>query len=86
LKIHRRKRCTTVKHIITNGDKSGRKSDGRNGNVSSLLTPYLNTSTSGVNYIDASTLQGTAKDKTAIIQEATKEGIKVITNKNTAAD
>ena len=60
--------------------------DGSTTNISSAVAPYYNTSHSGVGYIDASTLQGTASEKTAIINEATKEGLKVITNKNTAAD
>lgn len=61
-------------------------SPGNTSQVSPALTPYLNTSASGVDYIDASTLQGTAKDKTNIINQATAAGLKVITNKNTAAD
>lgn len=48
--------------------------------------PYLNTSNSGVDYLDASTIQGTAAQKKAIVDAATSAGIKVITNKNTAAD
>lgn len=50
------------------------------------LTPYLNTASNGTKYIDASTLQGTAKQKTALINQASAAGLKVITNKNTAAD
>ena len=60
--------------------------DGSTTSISSAVAPYYNTSHSGVGYIDASTLQGTAAEKTAIVNEATKEGLKVITNKNTAAD
>lgn len=48
--------------------------------------PYFNTSHSGVNYIDASAIQGTASQKKAIIDAAQSAGLKVITNKNTAAD
>lgn len=54
--------------------------------VPSIVSPYYNVSHSGVGYIDASTLQGTAKDKTAIVRAATQAGLKVITNKNQAAD
>lgn len=60
-----------------------------NGDTVSVPTdvaPYYNVSSSGVQYIDASTLQGTAAQKTSIINQATKAGYKVITNKNTAAD
>lgn len=59
------------------------------GNTISLpssVAPYYNTSGSGVGYVDASTLQGTAAQKTKIIQDAESSGIKVITNKNEAAD
>lgn len=55
-------------------------------NIPSSLSPYLNTASNGTQYIDASTLQGTAKDKTALINQASAAGLKVITNKNTAAD
>lgn len=50
------------------------------------IAPYVNTSNSGVNYMDASTLQGTAAEKTKLINLATQSGLKVITNKNEAAD
>lgn len=56
------------------------------GDVPSTLQPYLNTSSSGVQYIDASTLQGSASQKKGLIDQASALGLKVITNKNTAAD
>lgn len=54
--------------------------------VPSNVAPYVSTSHTGVSYVDASTLQGTAKDKAAIVNAAQKAGLKVITNKNTASD
>jgi hypothetical protein len=54
--------------------------------IPSIVAPYLNTASTGVQYVDASTLQGTAAQKTQIIQAAQKAGLKIITNKNTAAD
>lgn len=54
--------------------------------VPSNVAPYLQTSNSGVQYVDASTLQGTASQKNAIVNAAQKAGLKVITNKNAAAD
>jgi hypothetical protein len=50
------------------------------------VAPYYNTSTNGTSYVDASALQGTAADKKSIITQATNSGLKVITNKNEAAD
>lgn len=50
------------------------------------LTPYLNTASNGVQYVDASSMVGTAKEKTALVNQASSSGLKVITNKNTAAD
>lgn len=55
-------------------------------NVSSDLAPYVNFSSNGNSYMDASTLEGTAAQKSAMINEATTAGLKVITNKNTATD
>lgn len=54
--------------------------------VPDIVAPYVNKSYSGVTYVDASTLQGTAAQKNAIVNAAQKAGLKVITNKNTAAD
>lgn len=71
----------------TNGETPSSGAVTTNGTPIPLtLTPYLNTSSSGVQYIDASTLQGTAAQKTKLINQASALGLKVITNKNTAAD
>jgi hypothetical protein len=80
-------KATTAKtQAETAGLGTGTTGSGTNGNIPSTLQPYLNTSTNGTNYIDASTLQGTASQKTNLINQATAAGLKVITNKNTAAD
>ncbi len=50
------------------------------------VAPYYNVSNSGVEYIDASKLQGTAAEKSAILRQAQGAGYKIITNTNTAAD
>ncbi|MGH7872778.1 MAG: hypothetical protein ACREQO_11240 [Candidatus Binatia bacterium] len=50
------------------------------------VAPYYDVSNSGISYIDASTLQGTAEQKKKIVDEAQAAGIKVILNKNVAAD
>lgn len=55
-------------------------------NVPVDVAPYVNFSSNGIAYLDGSSLQGTAKEKGDIIRQATKAGLKVITNKNTAAD
>ncbi len=55
-------------------------------NVPTNVAPYYNTSHSGVGYVDASSMEGTAAQKTAIINQAQASGLKVITNKNTATD
>jgi hypothetical protein len=60
-----------------------------NGNtlqVPAIVAPYVSTSHSGVGYVDVSTLQGTAAEKSAAIQAAQASGLKVITNKDTALD
>lgn len=60
-----------------------------NGNtlqVPASVAPYVSTSHSGVGYVDVSTLQGTAAEKSAAIQDAQASGLKVITNKDTALD
>ena len=54
--------------------------------IPSIVAPYLNTASTGVQYVDASTLKGTATQQTEIIKAAQKAGLKIITNKNTAAD
>jgi hypothetical protein len=72
----------------TGGSNVASISDGMGGTamVPVDVAPYYNKASNGVEYIDASTLQGTAKEKTNIINQATAAGYKVITNKNTAAD
>jgi len=60
--------------------------DGTTTNVPADVAPYYFTSYSGTGYVDASTLQGTAAQKTQIIREAQQAGLVVITNKNTATD
>jgi hypothetical protein len=60
--------------------------DGSTTNVPANVAPYYNTSHSGVGYVDASTLQGTAAQKTAIVNQAQAAGLKVITNKDQAVD
>ncbi len=50
------------------------------------VAPYVSTSHSGIAYADLSTVQGTAAEKKAIVDQAQAAGIKVITNKNTALD
>lgn len=50
------------------------------------VAPYYNQSHNGVGWLDASTLVGTAKEKSQIIRDAQSIGLKVITNKNSAAD
>ena len=60
-----------------------------NGNILQVpasVAPYVSTSHSGVGYVDVSTLQGTAAEKAAAIQDAQASGLKVITNKDTALD
>lgn len=55
-------------------------------NIPIDVAPYANTSSSGVMYADLSDIQGTAKEKKGIIDQAQQAGLKVILNKNTAAD
>jgi hypothetical protein len=62
------------------------KDDGSSISVPVDVAPYFNTASNGVDYIDASSIQGTAAEKKAVIDEAQKSGFKIITNKNTAAD
>ncbi len=50
------------------------------------VAPYYNQSHNGVGWVDASTLQGTAAQKNKIVSDAQAAGLKVITNKNSAAD
>jgi len=50
------------------------------------VAPYVATSHSGVAYADLSAIQGTAAQKSQIVNEAQAAGIKVITNKSTATD
>ena len=44
-------------------------SNSSNQRIPSILQPYLNTSSTGVKYIDASALQGTATEKTKLIND-----------------
>lgn len=62
--------------------------DGKGGNmqVPADVAPYYNTTASGVPYADLSAVQGTAAEKKAIVDQAQAAGLKVIINKNTAAD
>lgn len=69
-----------------NGTTSSSSAGGSSANIPSALAPYVSTSSNGVKYMDASTLQGTAKEKTALINQASELGLKVITNKNSSAD
>lgn len=55
-------------------------------NVPVNAQPYVNFASSGTPYLDSSTLQGTAAEKSAIINGASAAGVKVINNKNSAAD
>lgn len=60
-----------------------------NGNpiqIPNSVAPYYNQSHNGVGWVDASTLQGTAAEKRNIVNDAQSSGLKVITNKNQAAD
>lgn len=59
---------------------------GNNISVPVSVAPYYSTSNSGIGYADLSTVQGTAKEKAAVVATAQAAGIKVITNKNTALD
>ncbi len=59
---------------------------GTKASIPTDVAPYVNTSSNGVMYADLSTVQGTAKEKKQIIDEAQQAGLKVILNKNTAAD
>lgn len=68
------------------GVTTGVNSQGQSVTIPDLVAPYYNVSHSGVGYVDATTLQGTAAEKSNIVNLAQKAGFKVITNKNTAAD
>ena len=78
----------TYQDAKTSGNQTVIQTDdkGRSFQVPTIVAPYLNTSNSGVNWVDASTLQGTAAEKTQIVNAAQQAGLKVITNKNQAAD
>lgn len=60
--------------------------NGNTTNVPLSVAPYYNTTDSGVSYMDASDIQGTAADKAQAIQDAQNAGITVVTNKNEVAD
>lgn len=79
---------TKISRDAANGNSTVpvQNGDGSTSQVPANVAPYYNTSHSGVGYVDASTLQGTAAQKTAIVNQAQKAGLKVITNKNTATD
>ncbi|MGH7249511.1 MAG: hypothetical protein ACREGC_00900, partial [Minisyncoccia bacterium] len=55
-------------------------------NIPLAVAPYYNQSHNGVGWVDTSTLQGTAAQKKQIIDQAQAAGLKVVTNKNSAAD
>ncbi len=59
---------------------------GQSVQVPASVAPYASITGSGTPYVDASTLQGTATEKNAIVNAAQAAGMKVITNKNTALD
>jgi hypothetical protein len=71
----------TTGNVATVTDSSGTPAS-----VPVIVAPYYNTSASGVGYADLSAVQGTAAQKTAIVNAAQAAGLKVILNKNTAAD
>lgn len=58
--------------------------DGSSLSIPSTLQAYFNTSNNGVNYVDLSSVSAT--DRNALAQAAGTAGLKVITDKNTAAD
>lgn len=60
--------------------------NGNNISVPTSVAPYVATSYNGVNYVDASTLQGTAAEKKQIVDQAQAAGLKVILNKNSVLD
>lgn len=76
----------TGKVVASGGNSGGNINVTGVGNVPTVVAPYLQTSSSGINWVDASTLQGTAADKTKIINAAQAAGYKILTNKNQAAD
>lgn len=82
----------TNKINIENAQNSGNNNvqildgNGRPINIPISIAPYYNTSSNGVPYINGSDIQGTATDKKKAIQDAEKAGIKVILDKNQAAD
>lgn len=82
------KTMNDIKLAQSNGDPTVPITDinGNTANIPTDVAPYYNVSNSGVPYVDASALVGTAAEKTKIIQDATNSGYKVITNKNEAAD
>lgn len=69
-----------------NSEIGARNSAASAQNSLNSILPYANQTASGVKYIDASTIQGTASQKNAIVNAAQAAGYKVITNKNEAAD
>lgn len=70
----------------TSGTVPVTDTNGTTTNVPLSVAPYYNTTDSGVSYMDASDIQGTAADKAQAIADAQKAGITVVTNKNEAAD
>lgn len=77
---------TTSSGDITASSRITPQTQNNQTTVPAIVSPYLQTASSGTQWVDASTLQGTAKDKTAIITAAQNAGYKIVTNKNQAAD
>lgn len=55
-------------------------------NIPTNVAPYVDTASNGIMYADLSGAVGTAAEKTALVNAAQQAGLKVILNKNTAAD
>ena len=72
----------------SNGSDTVSILDGNNNPISVPIgvVPYINTSHSGINFIDGSTLEGTATEKKDLVDQATNAGLKVIVNKNSVLD
>ncbi len=70
----------------TSGNISTTDAKGNPITLPSNVAPYYNQTSDGTGWVDASTLQGTAAQKSAIVNDAQNAGLKVITNKNEAAD
>lgn len=55
-------------------------------NIPTAVAPYVNTASNGTMYADLSGAVGTAAEKTKLVNQAQQAGLKIILNKNTAAD